>query len=771
MENCYHCGDDIVKEFKEDNHSFCCKGCVSVYGIIKHAGLQNYYSQENTPGTSSTSNVYLDYLGSPEVEEEVITYKDDLRSVVKFVLPSIHCASCVWLLERLNLLSPSIISSQVNFLSKKITIHFDHNQMGLKEVGELLLSIGYEPKLDYSKKKNRINHLIIRIGMMGFCFGNIMLLSFPEYFGSVVEEEWAKLFSLLNILLSIPVITYGAQPFYKGVYSALKAKKVSVDVLIVIGLVALFGRSLYEIGVLDQGGYLDSLSGLIFFLLIGKWFQAKVFSELSFEKGNSTYLPLAVLKEQEDEFVITPLKELNKGDVIRLRNGEVVPFKCVLRSESGAVDNSFITGEELPIQVKKGDVLFCGGQVQGEYMDAIVSDTVSTNLSELWRESKVEEGNPSEVTVNSRLITWFTIVVLGTAVLTFVYWFNTSLEKAFLGATSVLIIACPCALALSAPTVYGLILRMLGTKGLFLKSASVIKRMSSVNKIVFDKTGTVTGKEVGLSWDGENLSDLDKSVLSSVIQNSSHPLASKLMKVVQGKVDIDDFKEKVGEGVSANYQGVEYRLGTADYVEKESVQGNLSIYVTKNGLLLGRFVLKLSLRPKLEKLFDVIRDKFQVFLLSGDPNLVKEDYLHLFLDNDSIVSGASPDEKKQFVSKLNQDNDVMMLGDGINDSLAFNQSSVGLAVVEETGSFFPSCDGIIEGESLKSLDEYIEFAKFGKITLAVCFLFSFTYNVIGVYYAVTLNLSPLFAAILMPLSSVSVVLIAYILLKFRGVRS
>lgn len=771
MENCYHCGDDVVKEYKEDGHTFCCNGCLTVYGIINNAGLQAYYSENNKPGINNSKNIYLDYLSAPEIEESILTYKDDGRSVVKFVLPSIHCASCVWLLERLNLLSKGILSSQVNFLSKKITIHFSHSEISLKEVGELLLSIGYEPKLDFSKKKKRINHLVIRIGVMGFCFGNIMLLSFPEYFGSVVETNWSSFFSLINIALSIPVVTYGAQPFYKGVWSALKAKKVSVDVLIVIGVLALFGRSLYEILFLEQGGYLDSLSGLIFFLLIGKWFQAKVFSELSFEKENSTYLPLAVLKETESEFVITPLKDLNKGDVIRLRNGEVVPFKCVLKSIKGTVDNSFITGEELPVQIKSGDVLFCGAQVQGEYIEAVVSDVSTMNLSELWRENAQDVEQKQEVTVNTNLITGFTFSVLTTAIITFIYWSNHSLEKAFLAATSVLIIACPCALALSAPTVYGLILRMLGRKGLFLKSATIIKKLGSIQTLVFDKTGTVTGKEVEMKWNGESLSDSDQAVIASIVKNSSHPLAGEILKQVKGKAEIDNYQEVIGEGVVANSFNSEFKIGTADFVGVAGSEGAMSVYVSKNNALLGRYSMRLSIRENLDSLFEQLNQEFKSYLLSGDPNLNKADYNQLFTESGAIISGASPEEKKSFITNLNSKTNVMMLGDGINDSLAFNEASVGIAVVEETGSFFPSCDGIVKADGLSGIKEFIQFSKFGKIVLGSCFLFSFTYNVIGVYYAVTLNLSPLFAAILMPLSSISVVVLAYLMLTIRGVRS
>lgn len=765
MENCYHCGDEIVTKVEDEGKSFCCQGCVSVFHIISGAGLGDYYQKELNPGIKNKRSVYLDYLDDEEVKSKLLVFKDASRSVVRFILPAIHCASCVWLLERLALLNPHIISSEIDFLSKRITVHFKHDEINLKQVAELLLSIGYEPQLDNKAKARKNTSLIIRIGVAGFCFGNIMLLSFPEYLGEEPEELWQKFFSFLNIALAIPIFTYCSVPFYKGLFTASKAKKVSVDLLIVLGIITLLCRSLYEIVYLNQGGYLDSLAGLLFFLLIGKWFQAKVFSELSFEKDNASYLPMAVLKLQDDEFVITSLSKIKKGDILRLRNGEVVPHKCLVKSESGVVENSFITGEELPIQVKRGDVLFSGAQINGAFIEVVVSDIEGANLSSLWREQK-RKSSATEL-ISNRLITGFTISVLSVALGAFVFWSFFSYEKAFLSATSVLIIACPCALALSAPTVYGIILRKLSKSGLYVKGADVIKNIAQIKRIVFDKTGTITGKSVKINYKGEQLTLKQSQGIASILKNSTHPLAKELLRTIDGDLKVNSFKETLGEGAEGVVDGVEYKIGSSKFLNIPSPNVT-SIHVMVNGVNLGYFQIGLTVRSGIDKLMTVLHSKFKVYLLSGDPNLNKADYANLVAEK-NIIKNASPAEKSAFVESCTNESPTIMIGDGINDSLAFNKASVGLAVVEETGAFFPSCDGIIEAQRLTDLNGFIDYAKYSKIVLWSCFAFSLAYNIVGLYFAVNLLLTPLFAAVLMPLSSVSVVGLAVILLNTKKV--
>lgn len=765
MSKCFHCGDDIVTLTKFEDHEFCCTGCSSVYQIINNAGLSNFY-KENSVGTKYSDTVYFDYLELPEIQKKVISYQDEKRTVVKFILPSIHCASCVWLLERLSKLSPGILFSEVDFLTKRITIHFNHNNLSLKEVGQLLNSIGYEPKLNFKKKNSSFKSLIIKIGVAGFCFGNIMLLSFPEYLGGDPSLEWKQFFSYLNIILSFPIVLYAAIPFYRGVQSALKAKKVSVDILIVIGIISLFGRSLYEIFVLNQGGYIDSLSGLVFFLLIGKWFQAKVFSELSFEKENSNYLPLAILKKGEDGFSIAELNKINNSDVIRVRNGEIVPFNSKVVSLKGKIDNSFITGEELPIPIKEGDKVFCGAQVLGEYLDLEVENIESEQLSDLWRSRSSSDEVDNEL-INSKVITVFTITILLIAISSFIFWSFESLERAFLASTSVLIIACPCALALSAPTVFGLILRKMAKHGLYLKSPTIIKKLSEIRNIVFDKTGTITNKKIKVEWHGDVLNETDQLVVNQMIKNSTHSLASELVRTGLPSIELNEYKEYPGEGMVAKVGGSEYKIGVSSFLGIENDGGGLRIYVEKEKQIVGKFVVKLSTRKGMEEMMTSLKGDFNSYLLSGDPGLVKSDYKHLFANPENIVKDASPETKRKKIVSLNNSVPTLMIGDGINDSLAFDSAHVGVSVIEKVGSFFPSCDGLLEGGKLKNLNSFISLSRYANQVLIFCYVFSFTYNIIGLYYAVTLSLTPLFSAILMPLSSVSVVVIANVALRLK----
>lgn len=769
MSNCFHCGDPIVHPVKQDEKTFCCQGCLSVYNIISNAGLDKYYDGEEQAGlNTSKKSLYLDFLDAEEVEGKLLSYKDNERSVVKFILPSIHCASCVWLLERLSALNPGIISSEIDFLSKRITIHFNHNTISLRQVGELLMNIGYEPKLDLEQRKRKINHLIIRIGVAGFAFGNIMLLSFPEYLGETTGGFWKGFFSLISVVLSIPLLTYCAYPFYRGVITAARSKRVSVDILIVLGIAALFFRSSYDIFILEGSGYLDSLGGLIFFLLMGKWFQAKVFSELSFEKSNSSYLPLAVLKQADKDFEVTPLNKVVKGDVIRLRNGEVVPFKSIIKSSDGVVENSFITGEELPISVKSGDIVYCGAQVRGEFIDLVVLDTKEDDLSDLWREQQ-RSSDESAHWLQNKVIPIFTYTIILIAITTFTYWWiNSGVEKAFLAATSVLIIACPCAVALSGPTVFGITLRRFSKKGLFLKGAEVIKKLEGIKSIVFDKTGTITGKGMELSWVGEALTARQKAIISAIIENSSHPFASKIRNALAVPLNDDVvlgfFNEDLGLGVTAVAEGVEYKIGSADFVDC-SAGSETSVYFKIDNEIVGHYEIRLSLRADIDKVFQNIRsNSIGTYILSGDPHLNVSSYSHLTA-KDHIIKGASPTDKRKFIELQNQKDSVLMIGDGINDSLAFDAADVGIAVVEETGAFFPSCDGILKAEHFKELPFFIAGAKYSKQVLVACFTFSFLYNAVGLYFAVTNQLTPLFAAILMPLSSATIVVLASLLLR------
>ncbi len=280
FEKCYHCGELCDEELIEiGDKSFCCNGCKMVYGILEENDLCNYYDLQNSPGVNLKKRNYVEkfaYLNTPDIQNKLLNFSSEKLNKIVFVVPSIHCSSCIWLLEHLDRLREGIKYSRVNFVRKEVAIDYDPGIISLKTIVELLATVGYEPEINLqnatkakSKKENR--KIYLQVGVAGFGFGNIMLLSFPEYFGFEGLDDTVRLFiTYLNILISLPVVFYSASNYFISAYKGLQQKYINIDVPIIIGISTLFVRSLYEIISQSGPGYLDSLAGLIFFLLIGK---------------------------------------------------------------------------------------------------------------------------------------------------------------------------------------------------------------------------------------------------------------------------------------------------------------------------------------------------------------------------------------------------------------------------------------------------------------------------------------------------------------------
>ncbi|MGB0917077.1 MAG: heavy metal translocating P-type ATPase metal-binding domain-containing protein, partial [Flavobacteriales bacterium] len=301
---CFHCSDECADEIIEhDNHTFCCNGCSTVYQLLQDVGLDETYANGPLGVRPDEAKAYeLNYLDNEEVKQSLLDFSDGKLGRISFELPAIHCSACVYLLERLERLNPGVKQSEVNFPKKTANILFDQSVISLKELVLLLHSIGYAPNLNLAKsgekeqKPTTDKALLYRIGVAGFCFGNIMLLSFPEYLigGQALDSKWSVLFNYLNLALAIPVVLFAGRDYLLSAYKGLKVRHVNMDVPVSIGILAIFGRSAYDILAGVGPGFLDSLAGFVFFLLIGKWYQAKTYSGLSFERDYKSFFPIAV---------------------------------------------------------------------------------------------------------------------------------------------------------------------------------------------------------------------------------------------------------------------------------------------------------------------------------------------------------------------------------------------------------------------------------------------------------------------------------------------
>lgn len=771
-ENCFHCGQEIEKErISFDEKIFCCTGCKSVYEILNTNNLSNFYELNKKAGIrpSDDDASQFDYLDTPEIFERLTDFSEGNTSLVTFKIPVIHCSSCIWLLESLHTLHPDINYSQVNFTRKTLQISFNHNQLKLSDVAKFLTNLGYKPAISLETadkgEENLDKSLLVKLAIAGFAFGNGMFLAFPEYIGG--EDVWMQhykgLFRVLMFILSIPVVFYSASDYYKSAWYGLKNKIVNIDVPIVLGIFVLFSRSVYEIATDYGPGYFDTLCGLLFFMLLGKMFQKRTYSSLSYDRDYKSFYPIAVTKVdfngKQDNIL---LSEIKIGDRILVRNQEIIPVDAILINGKGNIDNSFITGESASISKNPGDKIFAGGKQIGSSLELeVIKNVDQSYLTQLWNKEAFKKHETGLDTLINNISKYFTFIILGIAIISGTYWYFIDLETMFQVISAVLIIACPCALALSSPFTFGHIMRILGRNKFYVKDTLTIEKIAKVDTLVFDKTGTITHrKKSNIKYEGSEIQEFDLLNIKTLVKNSNHPLSKSLyefLNVQDEYFPVDHFEEISGKGYSANVRGNIYKIGSAKYNGQESKNLETAVYISKNDQFLGKFIFKNEYRENLKKLFTKL-NHYKIFILSGD-NSSEEDQLKKIIPNcNAMAFNQSPENKLDYIQNLQNDGSkVMMLGDGLNDAGALKQSNVGVAISDDSNSFTPSSDVIMNGEKVTQLNDYLNVCK-GSITIVKStFVISFLYNIIGLSFAVTGNMSPLFAAIIMPISSISVI--------------
>lgn len=658
------------------------------------------------------------------------------------------------------------MQSKVNFNTKQVTIDFKPDVLSLSDVAQLIASLGYVPSIHLGSNSKPISSnksLVTKLAVAGFCFANIMLFSFPEYLGLDDGDHQLKvLFSFLNLALAIPIVSYCGQDYFISAWKSFRQKQINIEMPIAVGLAALISRSYYDILFQTGPGYLDSLSGLVFFLLIGRWFQSKTYESLSFDRDYKSYFPLVAQKWNGLNWTPIVVYELKEGDQIKIRNLEIIPADSTLINRETLIDYSFVTGESKPVQAKKGDLIYAGGKMIGQPIELIVEKKTSQSyLTSLWNNEifqKVEESSYQKVI--DRAARKFTWVVMIIAFTTAMYWYFTSPSQMWLVLTSVLMVACPCALALAAPFTYGSMLRVFGKHGFYLKNADVIERLSAIDAIVFDKTGTITNGAADVKFVGV-LDEQEMSWVKLITASSSHPLSNLITKsILQGKnQQLDYFNEASGYGLVGIVEGHSIKVGSASFVEFNGQLPDHSslVFVSIDETVRGYFKINTAIRKPIAELVKKLKANVAA-LLSGDNESDKERMKEIFPSSTQLLFNQSPHDKLQFISDLQQSGKkVLMVGDGLNDSGALKQCNVGIAVTDDTGFFTPGCDGILKGDQIGKLNEFIHLAKSATTILKVAFGISFFYNIIALSFAITGNLSPLVAAILMPISSISVV--------------
>ncbi|WP_439132705.1 heavy metal translocating P-type ATPase [Polaribacter sp.] len=783
--HCYHCGDSCKDDIiKVDDKNFCCNGCKTVYEIFSENDLTCYYDFQENPGAVPTEiQGKYDFLENTQIIEKLVDFNDGNTQIVTLYIPHIHCSSCIWVLENLHKLNPKISTSQVDFPKKKVRVSYNSETTSLKEVVLLLSSIGYEPYIsleDYEAGKNKVDRsLIYKLGIAGFAFGNVMFLSFPEYFevSGFWIEKYKNVFRGLMFFFSLPVVFYAGNDYFISAYKGLRSKILNIDVPIALGITVLFVRSTTEI-MLDLGtGFFDSLTGLIFFLLLGKFFQQKTYSFLSFERDYKSYFPIAVtriLANQKEENI--QIYEVKKGDRLLIRNQELIPVDGILINGNANIDYSFVTGEAEPVVKKSGDKLFAGGkQLSGILEMEVLSSVSQSYLTQLWSNDVFQKDKTSNFkTLTDKISKHFTVLVLSIAFLATAYWLFVDISIALNVFTAVLIIACPCAIALAAPFTFGNLLRIFGKQKFYLKNATVIEQMATINSLIFDKTGTLTTNiKSNISYDGAALQQNEKRILKSSLRASNHPLSRTLYETFAAiePLEITDYKEVVGQGIEVQYQKKILKLGSASFVKnnEEKLSFDTSVHVSINDVYKGKFTFKNTYRNGVQEIFNTLQQDYDLAVVSGD-NEGERKFLSKQLPlKTRLLFNQKPNDKLQVVEALQQKNKkVAMIGDGLNDAGALAQSDVGIALSENINVFSPACDAILDASQFHKIGLFLGASKKAIKIIKYAFILSLCYNIVGLYFAITGQLMPVIAAILMPLSSISIVVFTTISTNILG---
>lgn len=787
--HCFHCGNKCsATRLDAHEHSFCCQGCLAVFEILSENGLSDYYKLDANAGVRVSGQIpdrKFAFLDETPVRQRIVSFSNDKITRVVFRIPAIHCIACVWLLENLFRLNPAIGKSEVNFLRKEVTLSFATADARLGEIVSLLASLGYEPELKFSDlesvpRNTARRRLWLQLGVAGFAFGNNMLFAIALYLGVdiVSGPAFRNLVGYISLALAVPVLLFSAQDYFRLAWQGLKQKLLTIEVPIAAGILVIFAQSAWEVLSARGVGYFDSFAGLLFFLLCGRLFQQKTYERLAFDRDFKSFFPLSVTRRNADCDENVSLSAIQAGDLVIIRNGELIPADGKLIHGVAVIDYSFVTGEVEPVELNCGDYIYAGGRQTGGAIEVEITKAISQSyLTSLWNQDIFKKpGAESLDSLINRYSRRFTKLIIAIAVGAAAFWAIVDPGKSMLAFTSVLIVACPCALALAAPFALGTAVRVLGGCNVFVKSAHVIERLANIDTVVFDKTGTLTASNASQArFEGAALNAAEKNWIYSTAIHSVHPHSVRIAHLLRGEiVDVRSFSEATGCGVEANVAGREILLGSAAWLKSRGIsapttQTAASTLVAIDGAYRGAFILPNSVRNGASEMISALKNNYHLSLLSGDNERERVHFEKLFGPTAVLKFNQGPLDKLEYVRDLQSAGKrPMMVGDGLNDAGALKQSDVGIAVVESIGAFSPASDIIMRADMAPQLHTIARFSKGATRIVKLSFGVSTLYNLVGISIAATANLAPIVCAILMPLSSISVVVFATLATAWYG---
>lgn len=740
---CVYCGAESTRG------PYCCDACEVLGRSLKVADL------------SEKKNPY-EFLDQDDFKKLYLqTGQADYNYL--FFCEGLHCSSCVHLLEKMPEFHEGVSMARVNFAQSTLAIKLDDGA-SLAKVAQIIHELGYTPTIlaaqdDLEKRYQSENRAFLKkIAVAGFCAGNTMLFVIPIYSG--LAGTMGTVFNWMSFFLYLPILFYSAVPFYRGAWNSLKYKVVNVDLPITIAMLSSFGLSTVNLIRGDGAIYFDSTASFMFLILSARYLLKRVQQNyLSPSRIKSFFQTENYVRINNDEEETIPWTSTQPGDVLRLTRNQTLPSDCQLLSSSAMIDMSLFNGESLPKNFGQGMTLFAGTKLLSEEILVRVQvPFADSKLGQLFQQ--LDQGALKKshfIALTDRLAQKLIMTVLLVAGVFFLIYSQVSVSEAFNRALALIVLACPCALAFGSPLTFGLALKKAQKLGILLKDATSLERLLKVKNVFFDKTGTLTKGSLAISYSEPTpVPDDLKKIILGLESVSYHPIAFALRK------EWEDVKPEVLQDVTEILgQGVSGWLGTDFYeirhLSESRHEDQKAIELFKNGESLSRLYFTDPLREESPAaILDLQKRGLNCFLLSGDKKsraFAVGQECHIPKEN--IYGELFPEDKKQIIEDYD---DSCMIGDGANDSLGLKAASVGIAVKGSVDLSLSSADIYFTRGGLAPLFDLLKLAKQTQRILVRNLSISLIYNLIGGTLALIGLIDPLMAAILMPVSSVIIVL-------------
>ncbi|MBU0509121.1 heavy metal translocating P-type ATPase [bacterium] len=797
---CAHCGLPVPRTriVSEAERQFCCAGCEAVYRIVHECNLEDYYRLRKEYGERSTAPAKVtgksfEYLDDPDYLKRLGQPRTAGGWLVRFYLDGVHCIACGWLVEKVLLEIEGARFAHLDLGKSVVEIVFNPVEIKLSALARALDRLGYTPhpimeRGEATARRRETRSLLTRLGVAGAAAGNIMLLAVSQYAGDVtgIEREFSALFRWVSLALALPAVLYSAYPFYRGAWNGFRRGVLHMDVPISLGILVAFAISLAAT-VQNRGEvYYDTVSMLIFLLLAGRLVLQRA-GRWAADAGESllAITPRSVRRIESEGVCEVLLSEIEHGDRLQVLPGDTIPVDGTLDGERAWISEAHLTGEPGAVERKRGETLFAGSVVERAPLEMIATATgEATELSRLAEMVRQASARRAPITgVMDRIASYFVAAVLSLAALTIVVWLFIDPTRALWNAAALMVVACPCALGLATPMALGMAMGRAARRGIFIRGQDGVERLASVNHVILDKTGTLTEGRLTIVREkfAASIADEDafaiRRAVAALEKYSGHAIATAFEQIATDNMEIEECRVIAGAGIEGRVSAREYLVGTEGFIADRvtympdallkfaaeyAQAGNTLVWIARDREALAVLGLGDRIRDgALAAIEELRRTRLEIELLSGDhPQAVAAVAQELGVTE--FRGRVRPEDKLARVEELiGQGKRVAMIGDGVNDAAALSRAGVGISASGSAEVARDAADVFLSSSrGPLSIAETLRLSRRAMRVIRVNLVIALLYNLVGATLAITGQVGPLVAAILMPLSSLTVVLIA-----------